>query len=159
MMAIQLLKMRTSRRRAACVAALVVLSMISPWTGIAGQVDHEDPEQVARGADVYVRHCASCHGAKLEGQPNWRTRKPDGRLPAPPHDVTGHTWHHPDAILFSITKNGTAAHAPAGYLTDMPGFGAVLSDEEIWSVLAFIQSHWPTHILARRKAATTEKEK
>ncbi len=80
---------------------------------------HVVPRSICRLLRVLSRH-------ESGGQPNWRSRKPDGRLPAPPHDETGHTWHHPDAILFSITRDGTAAHAPAGYLTDMPGFGDVL---------------------------------
>ncbi len=146
----------SGRVRTPRVVALIITSMILAWPGAASQADHEDPKKVARGADVYVQHCASCHGARLEGQPNWRTRKPDGRLPAPPHDETGHTWHHPDPVLFAITRDGTAAHAPAGYLTDMPGFGGLLADTEIWSVLEFIKSRWPKHIKARRRAATRE---
>ena len=30
---------------------------------------------------------------------NQAKRLPNGRLPAPPHDVSGHTWHHPDQVL------------------------------------------------------------
>ena len=70
--------------------------------------DPESPSLVARGTVVYAQHCASCHGAKLEGQPDWRKRLPNGRLPAPPHDTTGHTWHHSDKQLFGMTKNGTS---------------------------------------------------
>src|SRR5215471_11525330 len=70
--------------------------------------DPNDPTLVARGKVVYIERCASCHGANLEGQPNWRKRLPNGRLPAPPHDVTGHTWHHSDTQLFDMVKNGTA---------------------------------------------------
>ena len=64
---------------------------------------------LARGEAVYAEACASCHGANLEGQPNWRSPGPDGRLPAPPHDETGHTWHNPDRLLLQITALGTAA--------------------------------------------------
>lgn len=102
-----------------------------------------DPAQTARGATIYVQHCAACHGAKLEGQPEWRRRLPTGRLPAPPHDESGHTWHHPDAVLFSITKFGMVPpNAPAGYPSDMPAFGGILSDEDIRAVLAYIATHW-----------------
>lgn len=48
-------------------------------------------QRIALGKTVYDASCASCHGAKLEGQPDWRNRRPDGRLPAPPHDASGHT--------------------------------------------------------------------
>ncbi len=105
--------------------------------------DTPDPAQIATGARVYEQHCAACHGAKLEGQPNWRERLPNGRLPAPPHDESGHTWHHADELLFAITKHGMVApYAPPGYESDMPGFGDRLTDEEIRAVLAFIASHW-----------------
>jgi mono/diheme cytochrome c family protein len=112
----------------------------------AGRADPDDPKQVALGRDIYAVQCASCHGAKLEGQPDWQTRKPDGRLPAPPHDAQGHTWHHADQDLFGIIKNGIAAYAPPGYESDMPAFQGVLSDQQIWATLAFIKSRWPDSI-------------
>ena len=98
---------------------------------------------LSRGAAVYAEACASCHGGMLEGQPDWRSPGPDGRLPAPPHDKTGHTWHHPDDVLFRIVKEGTAAVVGGGYESDMPGFGGDLSDAEIRAVLAYIKSTWP----------------
>ncbi len=120
----------------------------------SGRADPDDSRQVALGEAVYRANCASCHGANLEGQPNWRTRKPDGRLPAPPHDETGHTWHHPDEQLFRITKLGVKPPlAPEGYESDMPAFGEVLTDDEVWAVLAFIKSRWPTEVLARQPSA------
>lgn len=107
------------------------------------RADPGDARRVALGERVYAQHCASCHGAKLEGQPNWRSRLPNGRLPAPPHDETGHTWHHADRVLFGITRNGLVPpNAPAGYESDMPAFAGRLSDEEIWAVLAYIKSRW-----------------
>jgi mono/diheme cytochrome c family protein len=109
----------------------------------------DDPRQVARGA-VYAARCAQCHGANLEGQPNWRERQANGRLPAPPHDAGGHTWHHPDEILFGMTKNGITPYAPAGYETDMPAFAGVLTDDEIAAAIAFIKSRWPPDIRARQ---------
>ena len=74
----------------------------------AGRVD----TQLVTGRQLYVAHCASCHGANLEGQANWQTRRPDGKLPAPPHDATGHTWHHADRVLFDITRQVPADIGP-----------------------------------------------
>jgi mono/diheme cytochrome c family protein len=107
---------------------------------------------------VYDQHCAACHGAKLEGQPKWQQRLPNGRLPAPPHDASGHTWHHPDAILFGITRHGLVPgkYAPPGYESDMPAFAGTLADAEIWSVLAYIKSAWPDEI--RRTQAEINRE-
>jgi len=99
-------------------------------------------EQVALGQDLYAANCASCHGVNLEGQPDWRRRNESGRMPAPPHDASGHTWHHADRQLFTITKLGVGAIVP-GYESDMPAFEGILSDNEIATVLAFIKSTWP----------------
>jgi len=112
-------------------------------------ISPDDPRQVTLGAAVYAARCAQCHGANLEGQPNWQQRKANGRLPAPPHDASGHTWHHPNEALFDITKNGMTPYAPAGYESDMPAFGDVLTDEEIAAALAFIESRWPASIRAQ----------
>ncbi len=110
----------------------------------------DDPGVVARGAEIYAEACAGCHGAKLEGEANWRQRKADGRLPAPPHDRSGHTWHHPDFMLFLLTKHGPAALMEGrAYETDMPGFADSLSDREIVAVLSYIKSTWPPAIRAR----------
>ena len=100
-------------------------------------------EVIEQGRQVYADQCASCHGAQLEGQPDWKTPLPSGRLPAPPHDADGHTWHHPDDILFRIVREGTAAIVGGGYESDMPGFADILSDAEIRAVLAYIKSTWP----------------
>jgi mono/diheme cytochrome c family protein len=111
--------------------------------------DLNSPERIAFGRVVYFEHCASCHGAQLEGQPNWRDRLPNGRLPAPPHDDSGHTWHHSLELLFAMTKQGLVPPlAPPGYQTDMPGFADRLTDEEIWNVLAYIRSRWSDRVRA-----------
>ena len=102
---------------------------------------------LVRGQAVYVEHCATCHGARLEGQPEWQVRGPDGLLPAPPHDASGHTWHHGDDTLFRIVRDGMAALVP-GYRTTMPAYAGVLSDAEIRDVLALIRSTWPPRLQA-----------
>lgn len=116
--------------------------------------DPNDAVLVARGAEVYRAQCASCHGPRLEGQPNWRQRQPDGRLPAPPHDASGHTWHHADQQLFNVIKHGTAAFAPAGYKTNMVAYKDVLNDRDIWAVLAYIKTQWPQQVRERQARIT-----
>jgi S-disulfanyl-L-cysteine oxidoreductase SoxD len=107
----------------------------------------DDEQLTTLGRQVYATHCASCHGARLEGQPNWRERDAAGRLPAPPHDASGHTWHHPDEVLFRITKHGVAAAANLkDYDSAMPAYEGVLSDREIVAVLSWIKAQWPREI-------------
>lgn len=113
----------------------------------SGLLRPDDPEIVANGKRVYADQCAACHGDKLQGEPDWRGTNEDGRLRAPPHDESGHTWHHADELLFGITKYGLAqiANRP-DYETDMPVFKDILSDEDIIAVLSYIKSTWPDHI-------------
>lgn len=110
-------------------------------------------DQLALGARIYADHCASCHGPKLEGQPEWRTPRADGKLPAPPHDESGHTWHHSDRWLFHVVENGMAPPlVRQGYQSDMPAFRDKLSDAEIRAVLAYIKSQWSAEIHRKREA-------
>ncbi|MGR3626056.1 MAG: c-type cytochrome [Limimaricola sp.] len=95
------------------------------------------------GRQLYLDNCAACHGADLEGQPDWRSPLPSGRLPAPPHDASGHTWHHPDRVLREIILKGTAAMVGGGYESDMPGFEGVLDESEVEAILDYLKSQWP----------------
>ena len=149
--------------REPAVRAMLALALTTGLAAACGDrpVAGDDPrarslEIVKLGAKVYGEQCASCHGAKLEGQPNWRQRTPNGRIPAPPHDESGHTWHHADHVLFAITKNGMVPpYAPKDYESDMPAFVGKLSDREIWAVLAFLKGHWSTaEVLAARAEMT-----
>lgn len=137
--------------------ALVVLAAVAGGGGVwawrhGRGIDPSDSEQVALGARLYAAHCAQCHGAKLEGEPNWQVRKPSGELPAPPHDASGHTWHHTDEQLFAITKHGMARYAPPDYKSAMPAFVGKLSDPDIRAVIAYIKSTWPEDIRRRQES-------
>lgn len=127
---------------AVSAAALVAIAQGDEATGMTFMGEPVTAAEIALGQEVYAQTCASCHGADLEGQPDWRRRLDNGRMPAPPHDETGHTWHHADGQLFTITKQGVEAVVP-GYESDMPAFEGVLSDAEIRAVLAYIKSTWP----------------
>ena len=112
----------------------------------------DDKAVVAKGKSVYKSQCAACHGFSLRGQRNWRVRKPDGKLPAPPHDKNGHTWHHSSKVLFDYTKLGPKALIGRDYQTDMPGYKDILLDAEIIAVLSYIKSTWPANIRKRHDA-------
>ncbi len=146
------------RRVHSVVAGGVALAALGAGgTVLLSGAGHETRD-LARGSALYAEYCASCHGASLEGAENWREPGPDGRLPAPPHDATGHTWHHADRVLFEITKYGSAAVIGGGYESDMIGFGDVMSDAEIRDVLAFIKSTWPERERAFQAEITARSE-
>ncbi|MEW2919604.1 cytochrome c [Ruegeria sp. ANG10] len=109
-----------------------------------------DDRDLPNGQALYAEQCASCHGANLEGQPDWQTPDDNGILPAPPHDETGHTWHHDNQLLFEYTLLGgeaaLAVRGVDGFASGMPGFGDTLTDDDIWDILAYIRSTWPDEI-------------
>ena len=115
------------------------------------QADHRfEGRDLSVGAALYAESCASCHGAKLEGQPDWRAPGEDGVLPAPPHDVTGHTWHHDTPLLLEYTLKGGQAALEArgvtGFKSGMPAFEETLTEDEVLDILAFIRSTWPERV-------------
>jgi len=75
-------------------------------------------------------------------------------MPAPPHDASGHTWHHPDRVLLDVTKHGPEAVVGSGYASDMPGFAGVLTEAEITLILDYIKSTWPERERSYQAART-----
>ncbi|RBI83464.1 cytochrome c [Rhodosalinus halophilus] len=150
------------RSVAAVAAAIASVALVALWWtggGSGSEAALVMPEglDLAQGEVLYGEYCASCHGANLEGQPDWQSPGPDGRLPAPPHDETGHTWHHPDSVLFQYTKLGgreTLALQGIEFDSGMPGLEGQLSDQEIWTILAYIRSTWPERARAAQAART-----
>jgi S-disulfanyl-L-cysteine oxidoreductase SoxD len=139
---------RTGRRLS--IAAAVTVTIIGGW--VAARLapsapmhiaDANDAETVIRGKQIYAGHCASCHGRYLQGQPLWQLADHYAGRRAPAHDETGHTWQHPDEVLFEMTKYGRFASGPPGYRSYMPAFAHDLSDRDILAVLAYIKARWP----------------
>jgi mono/diheme cytochrome c family protein len=127
------------------------LFLLGAIAGCDSGTSAPDALGIMEGEAIYKAECASCHGAQLQGQPEWRTRRADGKLPAPPHDANGHTWHHTTEQLVAIVKFGMVPpQAPEGYVSDMPAFGRNLTDRQIRNVLAYIESRWPPEIKALR---------
>lgn len=138
------------------IMLVINVIVVAGFRGGADRADAGNPRLVAQGQRVYTQACASCHGANLEGQPNWKTGPVNGPLPAPPHNASGHTWHHADPLLFAIVKLGGQASAPPGYTSGMPAFGTMLSDAEIWAVLAYIKSSWPPELQAAQESVNRQ---
>lgn len=134
------------------IVAVTTLVVFAPDKAEDGpyRLRPDDSKLVAAGAQIYQSHCAACHGSNLEGQPEWRSRDANGLLPAPPHDASGHTWHHPDEMLFRITKFGIASViGDPTYKAVMPVYEATLSDRDIVAVLTWIKTQWPAAVRER----------
>lgn len=141
-----------ARKRRIIPAAAALALLAATLTALA--VFYRDPPEVARGRTLYQEHCASCHGAALEGQPDWQIPDENGILPAPPHDENGHTWHHGDAMLRDYIRLGGQAvldDLGANSRSGMPAFGETLSGDDIEAVLAFIKSGWPADLRAHQE--------
>ena len=121
-----------------------------------GLLEATGPEVIELGQRVYAGNCAGCHGANLEGEPgfDWRRKKADGTFPAPPHDETGHTWHHADTLLFAYTTNGGQVFLGDTGVSGMPPFADILTFQEIEAVLVYIKSSWPESIRERQRLIT-----
>ena len=93
--------------------------------------------EIADGQALYEANCAACHGLQGEGQPNWQQANAEGIFPAPPHDGSGHTWHHPDPLLLRIIAEG--GQTPG---STMPGYAETMTRAEMEAVLAYIKTFW-----------------
>ncbi|SRR6266545_1245226 len=142
-----------ARRLALVVSVIIVagcgsltLREPSEATPMAAVLPALDPNQVARGRQVYIQNCARCHGQHAEGAPNWQQPDARGDLPPPPHDDTGHTWRHSDAQLADIIRNGLRDRFNKTPELTMPPFKDKLTDEEIAAVIGYFKSLWsPEH--------------
>ena len=135
-------RLRNGARLAAALAIAAATAAAASTHGPAADRWYT-ADRVERGAGLYQQHCAACHGQAGEGAPDWRTPNADGRMPPPPLDGSGHTWHHPVAVLGYQIKFG----APGGQGA-MPGFDGRLDDQQIADIIAWFQSHWPDRVYA-----------
>ena len=101
-----------------------------------------DSAQVQLGQQVYQAHCAICHGTTAEGGPHWMTPDAQGNFPAPPHDDSGHTWHHSNRVLYEMIRDGMRDPLRPNSPLRMPAFGDQLSDAEIRAVITYFKSLW-----------------
>ena len=101
------------------------------------------PEQVEGGRDLFQQNCAACHGIGAQGAPNWTKPGPDGKFLPPPLNGSGHAWHHPLPVLFSVIRNGS----PGGQ-GNMPAWREKLDEDQIVSIIAWFQDQWSDEIYA-----------
>ena len=117
-----------------------------------GETATADLDEIILGQVVYAANCAACHGVNLEGEADWKIQNDDDSFRSPPHDETGHTWHHPDEVLLEAIRLGGARFEGLniGGTSPMPAFGESLTEAEITAVLTYIKSTWPDDIRERQ---------
>lgn len=95
------------RHLAAAIAAAASLAASSLASGA----------DIARGAGLYQRHCANCHG--VSGISVW---------PGSPNLARREGLMKPDRVLLQVLSTGRGVK---------PGFRGLLTDEEILDVIAY----------------------
>lgn len=126
------------------MGAILAAAVLSACQSGEGGAPPSDPEMVALGRNIYEQSCASCHGAAGEGEPEWETPNALGELRAPPHDSTGHTWKHSDAMLYRIISHGWRDPFNETERLTMPAYGDLLSPRQIRAVIEYLETMW-TH--------------
>lgn len=95
-----------------------------------------------QGKQIYEATCASCHGINGEGQfPDAPLKRDEtGRYGAPPHNDSGHTWHHDDDLILQIINEGGMGEPTQFY--PMPTFAETLSTDDKIAVVSYIKTMW-----------------
>ncbi|MDA3833546.1 MAG: cytochrome c, partial [Spirochaetales bacterium] len=88
------------------------------------------------GKQLYAQYCVSCHGAKGQGEFNWRSRE----RAAPALDSSGHAWHHEDSQLISMILDKPLPDSR------MPRLRGVLGEQDAADLLAYIKTLWTPYI-------------
>lgn len=118
-----------------CIISLVIAAALAVGTpGLAAQKG--DPEQ---GKTLYVEYCLQCHGGRGEGW-GWSKKVPPPPVPIPDLSDPKHMKQLSDEYLFDIIKGGGEA---VGKTRLMPPAGRVITDAEIWDVVAYLRSLTP----------------
>jgi mono/diheme cytochrome c family protein len=126
---------RARLRRRALVVGLPVAAVVLAAV-VALAVTNRDPgappepgsaEQLALGAEVYARSCATCHGSVLQGT-----------LAGPPLiDEIYRPDHHPDSTIRAAIARGVEPHHwNFAAMPPIPG----LSEHEVEAVIAHIRA-------------------
>lgn len=136
-----------------CFGLLVMLAACSNQSDVDRFIA-TNPDAYVLGREIYAQNCAACHGAYGEGQfpDNPRARDADGRYGAPPHNDSGHTWHHDDDLLYQIVREGGMGN-PEDF-NPMPAFSDRLSDGEIEAVIFYIKTFWTEEQRQSQQQAT-----
>jgi mono/diheme cytochrome c family protein len=118
---------RTCRK--AWLAMLLALSGCEPG-GVDVPPGFDTPQARARGRELFLEHCAICHGEHADGQ---GPRRPS--LSPAPANFRDPSWRErtSPARTWQIVRDGRPG-------TPMAPWRSVLSDSETWDVVAYLRA-------------------
>jgi putative heme-binding domain-containing protein len=102
------------------VGTAALLAQIDPEYVVPKENPHTSPSDLKRGEQLFLGHCASCHGPKGEGGRGPYLTRP--KLPRAPDDKA----------LFELIRDGIPG-------TEMPA-GWVMISKEVWQVSGFVRT-------------------
>lgn len=137
---------------AACVAVGVYLSVNRPVEQTLAS--EENRKQVELGEKTYQRVCISCHGMKLSGKPTWAPGVTSKKQAGIPLNADGLTWHLSDNHLYATIATGLRVEGKDKRQVHDAGFAGVLSEREIWALIAYFKTTWTARQLASQKETT-----
>jgi mono/diheme cytochrome c family protein len=110
--------------RSCSLAFLVTLILLTCFAGFAGQRN----KKPRTNAELYARHCASCHGT------DGRAKTSKGKF-SHARDLTDANWHEDvtDERIFNSIMNGRNVRG------NMPAFSDKLNEKEVDSLVSFVR--------------------
>jgi mono/diheme cytochrome c family protein len=124
-MAVALVGLATAQDKAPPIVNAEAAKLKNPLASDAATID--------AGREVYLTHCASCHGKKGKG---------DGGQAlggGTPSDLTDASWDYgsTDGEIYWVIREGIDSNA------DMLPYKKTLSEKEMWQIVVFIRSIGP----------------
>jgi mono/diheme cytochrome c family protein len=115
------------------VAAAVLIYSVQNWTSIAKARKLKNPfppnpQALAAGADIYSKHCQSCHGRAGDGKGDKAAE-----LSVAPGDFT-------DTLKMSGQTDGELYWQITKGRRPMPAFANKLNEEQRWQVTDYIRT-------------------
>jgi mono/diheme cytochrome c family protein len=135
---------RETRRRVGRAAGWLLVGAALLVLAGCGASEQAVEADLARGAELYERHCAACHGGATGGEIS--------DIP-PPHNAEGHTWHHATCDLVDITLEGLP---PREGQPEMPAFEGRLTEEEVRTIITHIARWWEPDQRAHQAEVTEQ---
>ncbi|GMR18263.1 MAG: hypothetical protein BMS9Abin33_0669 [Gammaproteobacteria bacterium] len=112
-------------------------------------------ESISRGAAVFQRNCAECHGPEAQGHPDWgstTTGKKKAYVVAPPLNGAGVTWKRSRQDIKNIIKQGVIKeNVPV-----MPAWKGRVDEQELDDVVTWFQALWPPEVYNRWQKAQAQ---